>query len=383
MLRSSEAQRQPATEPGFNSVDRLRVAVVSDAAPERNGVGAYYRDLVEHLRTAGARVDLIAPRWRSGVWHGGLAFPLPGDSTQKILVPSFSRVTRRLERMAPHTIVVPTPGPYGMLGLRLARRLGAALVVGFHTHYERLADLYGNKILGRMGQAYLYLCNRLLFKHGEIVLANSREMVDVARELGAAKVALMGTPIPRKFLREPVKAIDREPRRILFAGRLAPEKNVEAVAAAARDLPGTEFLIAGDGPLRRFVQDEAAKLPNLSYLGWVARGAMLSLLDSTDILVLPSRIESFGTIALEAMARGRVVVVSSQCGILDWQAPNRALFQMRPDESLAATIQRISRLDPAIREKKARLAREAAMELNEWNLNHWLDILSANVTIDG
>ena len=37
----------PATPPAA----RLRAAIVSDAAVERNGVGAYYRDLAEHLRT--------------------------------------------------------------------------------------------------------------------------------------------------------------------------------------------------------------------------------------------------------------------------------------------------------------------------------------------
>ena len=37
----------------------LRVAIVSDAAPERNGVGAYYQDLADHLKSAGARVELV------------------------------------------------------------------------------------------------------------------------------------------------------------------------------------------------------------------------------------------------------------------------------------------------------------------------------------
>ncbi|HBG96736.1 MAG TPA: glycosyl transferase family 1, partial [Chromatiaceae bacterium] len=56
---------------------KLRVAIVSDAAPERNGVGAYYRDLAEHLKALGGRVDLISPRYRAGKWYGGLALPLP------------------------------------------------------------------------------------------------------------------------------------------------------------------------------------------------------------------------------------------------------------------------------------------------------------------
>jgi hypothetical protein len=116
-------------------------------------------------------------------------------------------------------------------------------------------------------------------------------------------------------------------------------------------------------------------LPNLEYVGWVRRQRILPLIDSTDILVLPSTIESFGTIALEAMARARLVVVSSQCGILSWDLLNRGLFQMREDEPLSAVLQRICALDRSILERKALLGRDAAREINRRNLEHWLSIL--------
>ena len=41
--------------------DDLRVAVVSDATRERNGVGTYYADLVQQLRGQGATAELICP----------------------------------------------------------------------------------------------------------------------------------------------------------------------------------------------------------------------------------------------------------------------------------------------------------------------------------
>jgi glycosyltransferase involved in cell wall biosynthesis len=118
----------------------------------------------------------------------------------------------------------------------------------------------------------------------------------------------------------------------LFAGRLAPEKNLGAVVEAAEALPEMRFMVAGDGPLRQWLTTQAERLPNLEYIGWVKRPRILPLIDDVDALVLPSTVESFGTIALEAMARGRLVVVSSQCGILSWNLLKRGLFQMREDE---------------------------------------------------
>ncbi|MEA3638849.1 MAG: glycosyltransferase [Lamprobacter sp.] len=354
----------------------LRVAIISDAAPERNGVGTYYRDLAEHLKAAGAKVELISPRYRAGRWHGGLAMPMPGDPTQRFLIPWPKLILRRLKRLDPNAIIIPTPGPYAMLGLLFVRRSPARLVVGFHTHFERLAALNNHwRLFGMLAQTYLNNCHRALFKSSHLVLANSHEMLDVARSIGASKVGLMGTPIPKQFLDVPVSPLRPRIEQVLFAGRLAPEKNLGAVIEAAEALPQLNFQIAGDGPLRDWVQQEAARLPNLDYVGWVRRQAILPLIDRTDLLVLPSTIESFGTIALEAMARGRLVVVSSQCGILSWDQLNRALFQMRDDETLSSTLTRVCALDQEMLEHQASLGREAARQINDRNLHHWLSVL--------
>ena len=354
----------------------LRVAIVSDAAPERTGVGTYYRDLAEHLKAVGAQVELISPRYRAGEWYGGLALPMPGDPTQRFLVPRPRLIPRRLARLKPNAIIIPTPGPYGMAGLMFAKRSGARLVVGFHTHFERLAALNSHwRLFGVLAQTYLNSCHRALFKASHLVLANSEEMLDVARSIGAANVGLMGTPIPKRFLDEPPAPLRPHLQHVLFAGRLAPEKNLGAVVEAARAIPQLQFQIAGDGPLREWVEQEAARLRNLEYVGWVRRQRILPLIDSTDILVLPSTIESFGTIALEAMARARLVVVSSQCGILSWDLLNRGLFQMREEEPLSTVLKRICALDRGILERKALLGREAAGEINRRNLEHWLSIL--------
>ncbi|WP_366929528.1 glycosyltransferase [uncultured Thiohalocapsa sp.] len=354
----------------------LRIAIVSDAAPERNGVGAYYRDLAEHLTAVGGRVDLISPRFRAGHWYGGLPLPLPGDPTQRFVLPSLPLVMRRMARLRPDVVIVPTPGPFGMLGMVLAKRWHARLVVGFHTHFERLAALNDDWVLmGKVAQAYLNTCNRALFREGALVLANSEEMLDIARRIGARRVGLMGTPIPKAFLDTPPQPLRQGVHRILFAGRLAPEKNLGAIVDAAAALPDLQFQVAGDGPQRQWLLEQGAQLPNLHYVGWVKRQQILPLIDGADVLVLPSTVESFGTIALEAMARGRLVVVSAACGILSWRSLEQGLFQIRPDETLADTLARLRAVDHAMLERKAGIARAAARELNDRNLRHWLRVV--------
>jgi len=355
--------------------EKLRVAVVSDATPERNGVGSYYADLVAQLDERIETAELICPEDNGDRWHRYMAPPLPGDSTQRIWFPRPFKLWRQVSAIRPHAIVVPTPGPYGLYGLFLARRLRVPLIVGFHTHYEALASIYWSDFFGRVCRWYLESCNRLLFRHASVVLANSPEMIRLAESLGARSAELMGTSVARDFLDRPLVPLDPGARRILFAGRLAEEKNVPLIIDVARQRPDLEVSIAGDGPMRGLVEDAARELANLRYLGWVSRSSLVDVLDASDMLLLPSQVESFGTVALEGMARGRPVVVSAACGIADWPELERALFRVNEGESVVDAVDRIRALPAEIRAARARQAHRAAVALNLWNLDTWIERL--------
>jgi len=360
---------------------KLRVVIISDALPERNGVGTYYHDLVEHLRNYIEHAELICPYYGAGPWKGWLSFPLPGDRTQKITIPPVRQIHKRIRQIAPHAIIVPTPGPYGLLGMYLAKRYGLNLLVGFHTRFEKLTDLYWNPFFREFSRAFLQAFNRFFFRYSSLVLANSREMVAVARDMGAGRVRLMGTPIGRQFLQEPVTPPADGLSRILFAGRLATEKNVHSVIAAAQELPNIQYFIAGDGPLRDLVIAQSRKLSNLTYLGWLPRSRMPDTLDSVDMLVLPSYVESFGTTALESMARNRIVLASEGCGIFDWPSLNRNIFRVGKTESVTDAIRRITQLDHQRWREKAEGACKAAHQFNDWTISNWIEILKTNGTV--
>ncbi len=380
MLRGSGLD---SLEENFETPESLaiRVAVISDAAPARNGVGAYYSDLIEQLSQYVSHASLISPTVTDGVWQGGWMLPLPGDSTQKLCVPSIRALARRVDEANPNVVIIPTPGPYGLIGSQIAKRHNASVIIGYHTHFEKIMSLYWNRIriISAVTRGYFEVCNRILFKQGKLVLANSKEMASVAQRMGAPAVELMGTPIPKSFLDEPVVALNPEIKRVLFAGRLAAEKNIGAFLDAAHDLPDMEFIIAGDGPMRDEVRKRVDKLPNTQLLGWIPRTQMQAMLDSIDVLILPSYVESFGTIAMEAMARERLVLVSHGCGILEWPDLNRSLFVIRNDETVTQAIARIADLDHSVRKKKAQRGRIAAKRLNDWTIKTWLDLLRRGV----
>lgn len=353
----------------------LRIAVVSDSTPERNGVGSYYADLVEQLGERIEEAQLFCPEDRSHTWQRYITPPLPGDSTQKIWWPRPFKLRSQVARLRPHAIVVPTPGPFGLVGLAVAKHLKVPVVAGFHTHYEALSDIYWSDSFGRVARRYLTWCTRLIFRNSALVLAVSPELTDRAKRLGAPSAQLAGTPVHAEFLTRPLTPLAPRPRRVLFAGRLAEEKNVDKVVELARLRPGLDVSIAGDGPMKQFVLDAAAELPNLTYLGWVSRNQLIDVFDAHDALLLPSRVESFGTVALEALARGRLVILSGSCGIVDWPQFDGCLFHIGADETVSQAVDRVFGLPQDVRERYGRDAHRAARDLNEWNLTTWIDHL--------
>jgi glycosyltransferase involved in cell wall biosynthesis len=354
----------------------LRIAIVSDAAPHRNGVGSYYEDLERHLTDQVDAIITLSPTIQNGKWSGGLAIPLPGDSTQKVLLPNVFKLHRQLRDFRPTVVILPAPGPYGFIGLALGKLLGATVITGFHTWFEKLGELYWSRWQNRMNQAYLKISNSILFSCSEYVLVNSKFMAKTAKEIRNCNTRLVGTPVSYDFVHSPVSAHSGALKKVLFVGRLAAEKNLEAVIQAARKLPDLQFDIAGDGPDRESVEKAAGKLKNLNYIGWVNRAELLRLIDDHDILALPSHVESFGTVALEAMSRQRLALVSRHCGIADWQDLSAGLLVIGKGETLATALKRLSQESDASRISMAETARKCAVDQNQWNLDQWKELLT-------
>ncbi|MCX7011279.1 MAG: glycosyltransferase [Candidatus Sumerlaeota bacterium] len=104
--------------------------------------------------------------------------------------------------------------------------------------------------------------------------------------------------------------VDPEARLLVAAGMMTPLKGhrllCQALAAALREkaLADVRMLIAGDGPERRLCEEWIAAQglgDRVRFLGVVDEG-MPRLLGAADLLVQPSRMESFGLAAAEAMA---------------------------------------------------------------------------------
>ncbi|MEX0330654.1 MAG: glycosyltransferase [Puniceicoccaceae bacterium] len=356
-----------------NETEQLRLAIFSDSFPERNGAGAYYSDLSEQLGPRIGGVKVFQPLVKKRLlW---LAMPLPGDKTQKILTPNIFRINREFKAFKPHLCIAVTPGPFGMVGLWLAKRKKTGFLTAFHTHFEGLVQMYGDTLFFRFCNWYLELINKILIKRSESVLINNEGLIPTVQRLGAKHQDLMGTPLASPFLNTPTVPPRGELKRVIFAGRLAPEKNLPVVIEAVRAFPSIEFVMVGEGPLRKEMEREAESLPNLSLTGWLDREGLLAEIDQSDLLILPSHAETFGTVALEAMARGRPALVSAEAGIHEWKSLSEALFVLNTGKSIVEVFNELLALPAETWRQKAEAARTAAVALNDQTIDQWVEFV--------
>ncbi|WP_024799478.1 glycosyltransferase family 4 protein [Nocardia sp. BMG51109] len=112
------------------------------------------------------------------------------------------------------------------------------------------------------------------------------------------------------------------PPRLLYVGRLEYEKGVQDAIAALprirRAYPGTTLTVAGVGTQFDWLQERARAhrvVRAVNFIGRLDHADLLGWLHGADAIVLPSRYEPFGIVALEAAAAGTPLVTSTAGGL--------------------------------------------------------------------
>jgi glycosyltransferase involved in cell wall biosynthesis len=279
----------------------MRIAIATDAwRPQVNGVVTTLKATVAELARLGHEVLLITP-------EGLHTLPCPTYPEIPLAVGAGGEVARRLAGFAPEAIHIVTEGPVGLATRRWCLRHQIGFTTSYHTRFPEYLRLRLPVPLS-IG----YAAMRWFHAPAVRTLVNTPTMEWELRQHGFRNLAHWGRGVDTVLFRPRADDHCRMGGPILlYAGRVAVEKNIEAFLQL--DLPGRKIVV-GDGPDRPLLRD---RHPEVWFTGMLQGEALARHLAAADVFVFPSRTDTFGLVMLEAMASGVPVAAYPVAGPID------------------------------------------------------------------
>ena len=384
---------------------------------ETGGMNVYVRDLSRELARRGQHVDVYTrsqdpsvPRIDNGLGHGARVIHLPAGPEHpydKHLVydhlPEFvNGVLAQAEADGfRYDVLHSHYWLSGVVAQELRQRWGTPIVHMFHT-LGKMKNAVAQRPEERETARRLTVEAEIVRLADVLVAATPAEQAQLVRLYDAApariRVISPGVdverfyPIPAAHAKERI-GLCQDRRVILFVGRIEPLKGIDSLLRAiARVVDGWPELREGlcvpviGGELDRIREDdEMVRLQELreelgigdivTFLGAKDQDTLQYYYSAAEIVVMPSDYESFGMVALEAMACGAPVIASDVGGLAFLVKHGRTGYRVpaRDPEALADKITRLL-TDEALRR---RIGQRAACWAESYAWPHIADQIEA------
>jgi glycosyltransferase involved in cell wall biosynthesis len=277
-----------------------KIVLVTDAwLPQVNGVVRVLQALIPLLEARGYEVTVIEPgQFRT--------LPLPMYPEIRFALFARRRVAKILEELQPDAVCIVTEWSLGWAARSVCRERGIPFVTWYHSHFQLYVDL---RLRGLLRPIYAFV--RRFHSAATATMVSTETLKKELESVGFKNLVLMPLGVDTKlFTRNPVPPMPALPKPVfVYFSRLAPEKSPEEFLKLK--LPGTKLVI-GDGPLRKKLEKEYGK--ENKFVGYKHGQELVDWLSLADVFVFPSRTETFGLVALEALACGLPVAAHDVMG---------------------------------------------------------------------
>lgn len=325
----------------------MRVAIVAESfLPQTNGVVHSILRVLEQLEERGHQALVIAPEDPRGVPRrvSGArvvtvrSVPLPQYREIRVATGTTRTVLSHLRSFDPDVVHLASPFALGWRAMVASEQLRLPTVAIFQTDVPGFARRYHSSAFERL----LWRRVRDIHSRADLNLVPSSASMDAMSRQGIDRLSLWRRGVdsvrfhPRhrdQRLHQTFLADGR--RAVGFIGRLAPEKQVETLAAIG-DRDDVSLVIIGDGPERARLQK---LFPRARFTGMLHGHELATAMASLDLLIHPGESETFCQVIQEAMASAVAVIAPAAGGPLDlvhhgrtgWLYPPRdiAMLQTR------------------------------------------------------
>lgn len=318
------------------SIDRpldseLRVLICTATYFVLDGVTLTIRRLEGHLRSQGVKVKILSTvpdnidpdRIKDVIVIPGIKIPFAHAGEYAFGVGLDAHTTAQIEHFDPNCVHFTVPDLVALDAIKWCQRNNVAYIGTWHSNYvEYLKYYYIEWILGPSFQRYL----RGFYEQIPNVYVPTQYMLNKMRDEwkygSVTELKMWGRGVDmnifsserrsQQFRRS--KGFVDEDVVILWVGRLVPEKRPDIWLNAVRQLQDEGYpvkaLVVGSGSFEKYL----SRLKYVSCCGWLSGPALGEAYASSDILLFPSDVETFGNVSLEALSSGCPAIVEKKCG---------------------------------------------------------------------
>jgi glycosyltransferase involved in cell wall biosynthesis len=306
--------------------EQLRIAIFTETfLPKIDGVVSILCLALQRLQEQGHKVILFGPPGGPAEYAGAEIVgvggpPIPFYPELRINVPR-PRVWAKIKEFQPNLIHLVNPVVMGPFGLSYAKRLNVPTLASFHTDLPRYVEHYGLGFVSPVLRGYL----RTIHNQADINLCPSTAVRDDLRRQGFRRVRWwkrgidtdLFTPGARdEAMRHRLTNGHPDDFLIVNVGRQSPEKGLKEIRDHVFATPGVRLAMIGGGPSHESLKEHYRDTPT-TFPGFLRGAELISAYRAADAFIFPSTTETFGLVALEAMACRLPVIAAKAGGVVD------------------------------------------------------------------
>ena len=316
-----------------------KILIINDNSTSQvSGVITSLEKTVNILRQKGHEVKII---------HHGLfrSFSL-APYFPEVYFSFFSKrfIKNAILKEKPDHVHIATEGTLGLKTRMICVKNKIKFTTSYHTNYDLYLQERIGKSLFKITKSFLYWFH----KKAAAVMVSTESLKKNLEEKGYTNLLICPLGVDIELFKKPDNITPEYPKPIFtYLGRVAKEKNIGEFLEC--NLPGTKLVI-GDGPQRQQLEKKYGD--RVKFLGTKSGRELVKLLSQSDVLVFPSRTDTFGLTIVEALACEVPVAAHNVMGPKDIITHNVDGFL---DEDLAKATLECLKLDRSVCRKKATL----------------------------
>jgi len=308
-----------------------RMLWLTDTFHDKNGVSSALQDIHKEIKTKNLPIDiLICSSEMESDDHLIVVKPLgeytlPFYKQQPIRIPNLNQIHQIFHQGEYDRIMCSTEGVMGLISLYLKNAYKVPASFFVHTDWIMFARKVLNFDVHNLNRARRFMRAFYQgFDHLFVLNTDQQKwLTGKEMEFSEDKVHLTAHWVSECFVpqtdeREKLFNIEKDVFTLLFVGRLSEEKGIDDLIEISKALDKKELaykmVFVGEGPAFQKIKES---IPNALIIGWQSKETLTSMYSSADVLLLPSKFDTFSCVVLEALSCGLPVVAYNSKGPKD------------------------------------------------------------------